>query len=149
MSKYFYVLVILIIAGCAKSNELELRPFNSDGCSLFPDKALIIKEDWCECCFEHDMKYWRGGTEKERLQADSELMECIFEKTGDENLAKLMYHGVRFGGSPYFYNWYRWGYGWSYDRKYRALNEVELEMVSKGLNEYYRRPQSGPCKEDG
>ena len=136
------------MAGCSKSVDPELRPFSSDGCSLFPDKALIIKEDWCECCFEHDLKYWRGGTEEERSLADLELKQCILEKTGDENLAKLMYQGVRFGGSPYFYNWYRWGYGWGYDRKYKALNEAELEMVSRRLNEYYRNPRLGPCKDD-
>jgi hypothetical protein len=42
---------------------------------------------------------------------------------------------VRFGGSPYFYNWYRWGYGWSYLRndrgKYQALTEDELQQVKR------------------
>ena len=51
-------------------------------------------------------------------------------KTNNEALATLMYEGVRFGGSPYFLNWYRWGYGWPYDRKYQALTADEAALAA-------------------
>ena len=74
-----------------------------------------------------------GGTKAERLKADEALRECIFKKTGDEKLAKVMYAGVRLGGSPYFYNWYRWGYGWDYDRKYVEFYVHFLHFLKRGL----------------
>ncbi len=147
MEKNFFTPILIFsfacLIGCAEQNGLNA--FTSDGCSLFPDKSVLTKKDWCECCFVHDLAYWRGGTTEERLQADIELKECISNKTGDHRLAKIMYEGVRFGGSPYFYNWYRWGYGWSYDRKYRALSEEDKALVSKRLQEYYDSKPISPC----
>ena len=56
-----------------------------------------------------------------------------------------MYEGVRFGGSPYFYNWYRWGYGWSYDRKYQALNASEIELADGLLTAYRAENPDAVC----
>lgn len=137
------ILLCCFICGCSKSSSI--RDFNSDGCSLFPDRSLISQEDWCECCFEHDIAYWMGGTEEERLAADLALRACILEKTGNEELADLMYAGVRLGGSPYFYNWYRWGYGWGYDRKYAPLSGDERAMVDTKLKKYFESDQQSPC----
>ena len=85
--------MVLILSGCTESTEI--KDFTSDGCSIFPDKSLITKEDWCDCCFEHDIAYWKGGTEEERLKADIALRDCIIEKTGNKELADIMYSGVR------------------------------------------------------
>ncbi len=85
--------------------------------------------DWCLCCYEHDIRYWQGGTERERAQADSIFKQCILEKTGNRQLAELMYRGVRLGGSPAFPTWYRWGYGWNYRRGYKALTPAEKKEV--------------------
>ena len=140
---YFFFSINIFLAAC--SNNIELSPFTSDGCSLFPDSSLISKRNWCECCFQHDLAYWRGGTKEEREIADSKLRECVHGKTGDEALAKVMYDGVRFGGSPYFYNWYRWGYGWSYQRKYQALTDDELKHVKKLEKEYLASSDTQYC----
>lgn len=115
----------------------ELRPFTSDGCSLFPNSSQLTRKDWCECCFFHDVTYWRGGTYEERRQADLHLKDCVLERTGDWVLANIMYEGVRFGGNPYFYNWYRWGYGWPFDRKYQVLTSVEHKQANKLLEKYF------------
>ena len=104
-----WLAVVLLAAACG--SDSELRPFSSDGCSLFPDASLISGDDWCDCCFRHDIAYWRGGTAGEREAADIALRQCVLDRTGNETLATTMYEGVRFGGSPYFLNWYRWGYG--------------------------------------
>ncbi len=128
------MLVSAFLLGC--SGDSELRPFESDGCSLFPDASLITADDWCSCCFAHDIAYWKGGTADEREAADAALRDCVQEKTGDRVLAGAMYEGVRLGGSPYFYNWYRWGYGWGYERKYQALTAAETATADRLLDDY-------------
>ncbi|MEM1221247.1 MAG: hypothetical protein AAGH40_00675 [Verrucomicrobiota bacterium] len=138
------ILVTILLFGCERKSELS--DFKSDGCSLFPDSSLILNQDWCDCCFEHDLAYWQGGTKEQRLQADKALRDCIIEKTGNEELAQLMYEGVRFGGSPYFYNWYRWGYGWSYKRKYSPLSKGEKQQVDQKLKNYFSGNPEHPCR---
>jgi len=101
---------------------------------MFPDRSLINEDDWCECCFEHDVAYWQGGTKEDRDAADERFKNCILKKTGDEFLAELMFIGVRLGGSPFLPAWYRWGYGWNYLRGYRALNAEEQKIVQEKLN---------------
>ena len=144
----FILLICISISAC--SNSSEINPFSSDGCSLFPDSSVITKKDWCECCYQHDVAYWQGGTKQQRKHADFELKKCVLQKTGDQAMANLIYEGVRVGGSPYFYNWYRWGYGWSYLRndrgKYQALTEDELQQVKRLTEQYLTRNQSNYCK---
>lgn len=108
---------------------------------------MINSDDWCDCCLEHDIAYWQGGTKEQRLRADGELRDCVLKKTGNQTLAEAMYQGVRFGGSPYFYNWYRWGYGWSYKRKYQELTPEEQALVNEKLLEYLEQTKDfgSPC----
>lgn len=146
--RYLFQLCILasILVGLSACQKKQLlKDFTSDGCSLFPDRSLINSKDWCECCFQHDIAYWQGGTEAQRLEADEKLRACVLAKTGDPILADAMFNGVRFGGSPWFYNWYRWGYGWSYERKYQALTLEEQRLVSDKLVEYFKRGEGNPC----
>lgn len=138
-------LAAISVAITACSQDTSLKPFKSDGCSLFPDSSLITKQDWCSCCFVHDLAYWQGGTREQREAADTRLKECVFEKTQNSALANLMYEGVRFGGSPYFLNWYRWGYGWGYDRKYQALTAEELDAANALVDEFLSSPGEPAC----
>lgn len=124
----------------------ELSDFSSDGCSLFPDSSLINADDWCECCLEHDIAYWQGGTEDERLAADEALRDCVLDRSGDARLAEAMYLGVRMGGSPYFKNWYRWGYGWNYERKYQALTSEEKALAAQKLVTFFENDPDLPCQ---
>jgi len=143
--KISLIAIMLLLAAC--SDKTELSDFSSDGCSLFPDRSLIDAKDWCECCLEHDVAYWQGGTEAQRLAADEQLRECVLAKTDDPILAEAMFNGVRLGGSPYFYNWYRWGYGWSDRRTYQALTLEEQRLVTEKLVEYYKSNPTSPCGE--
>lgn len=138
-------LFLLAATAVACSSDSGLRPFTSDGCSLFPDSSLITRDDWCSCCFEHDLVYWRGGTLEEREAADTRLRDCVAERTTNRALAGLMYEGVRAGGSPYFYNWYRWGYGWGYDRKYQSLTSDERTLADRLLEEYFSSAEQSVC----
>lgn len=57
-----------------------------------------------------------------------------------------MYEGVRFGGSPYFYNWYHWGYGWGFERSYQALTEEEITLADVMLEEFFEEGTGGVCR---
>lgn len=129
-----FALLPLVLAGCA--SQETLRPFSSDGCSLFPDRALVGTADWCECCLAHDLAYWRGGTAEERLQADQRLKQCVLDKTGNQALADTMFSGVRAGGSPHLNTWFRWGYGWPFGREYGPLTPEDMALASRLEQEY-------------
>jgi hypothetical protein len=146
LQKIFILAMCSLLSGCKEDQVLS--DFSSDGCSLFPDRSLINNQDWCDCCLEHDIAYWQGGTEEERLAADTALRDCVVAKTGNIELAEMMFLGVRAGGSPWFYNWYRWGYGWSYDRKYQALTLDEQRMASDKLVDYFKKAKGLPCQSE-
>jgi hypothetical protein len=56
-----------------------------------------------EACFFHDLKYWAGGDDIDRLIADFELGIDV-AKLGLPDMAQTMYEGVR-------------GFGWLAWRK--------------------------------
>jgi hypothetical protein len=119
---------VLLLCQCA--HKKELRAFTTDGCSFLPERSFSGDVDWRDCCVEHDFAYWKGGTEAERLAADERFRECLLKKTGDPKFAKLVFNGVRIGGAPYYPNWYRWGYGWTYLRPAGPFTEEEQAMIS-------------------
>ncbi|MGY8869593.1 MAG: hypothetical protein ACKVJE_04045 [Pseudomonadales bacterium] len=112
----------------------NIKPFTSDGCSAFPDGTFEQKELWLSCCTAHDYSYWQGGTYEERLIADKQLRQCV-AKVGKPKIASLMLAGVRVGGSPYFPTSFRWGYGWSYPRFYKALTTAEKKQINTMSND--------------
>lgn len=126
------VLGIALLSGCATAQEL--KEFSSDGCSLFPDGDRNDRKRWCACCLQHDIAYWRGGTEEERQRADEQLRACVVERTGNAVLAETMYLGVRAGGTPSTPTGYRWGYGWNYGRGYAPLTDKEIGQARETLS---------------
>lgn len=86
----FVGLLALAGAGClSPRGSGRLEPFRSDGCSLFPDGTLADKTLWQECCVEHDLAYWQGGTREERERADLRLRDCIPKKDAPLSLAPV------------------------------------------------------------
>lgn len=134
----------IVLAGCVSQGSLQ--PFTTDGCSLFPDRALNGKADWCQCCVAHDLEYWRGGTAEARRNADQKLRECVVNTTNNKLLADAMYAGVRSGGGPYFFTPYRWGYGWPYGRPYRELTPDEAALASELERNYRNGNPSLTCQ---
>lgn len=130
---------------CAVTEIEPMQDFSTDGCSLFPDSSLIDSKDWCSCCLAHDLAYWRGGTSEERLKADEEFKGCVQAATGNAALADLMFAGVRVSGGPYFFTSYRWGYGWSFKGRYRALSREEDEQATASRDRYLRSNPSLAC----
>jgi hypothetical protein len=128
-----FALLWLALCGVASPARSDsLKPFTTDGCSMFPEGTPKQQSLWAECCLRHDLAYWQGGTHEQRLAADRSLQECVAD-LGEPEIAKLMLAGVRFGGSPYFPTPFRWGYGWSYQRGYAPLTQAEIEQVREQL----------------
>lgn len=137
----------LLLAACATPGHspTTLRPFTTDGCSLFPDRSADGKKDWHCCCVQHDRRYWRGGPASLRLQADEELRACVATTTGDAGLARVMYAGVRVGGLAHWPTSFRWGYGWGYGRGYAPLTEGEQREADRLEGEYAGATGFGRC----
>lgn len=123
--------MLVFWASVVAQPTVNLAPFTTDGCSMFPDHSLVSETDWCSCCVEHDLAYWRGGSETEREAADQGLRQCVQRSTGDTVLAELMYAGVRAGGEARFPTSYRWGYGWPYGRGYTPLTGGERAVADE------------------
>jgi hypothetical protein len=81
--------------------------FHTDGCSGAPDLNFRA------CCETHDLAYWRGGSCRERLEADRQLRACI-AAAGHPVLSEIYFLGVRAGGVPNLPTSWRWGFGWPY-----------------------------------
>lgn len=138
------LVLLSLLAACA--TQPGLRPFVSDGCSWFPDRALVGKADWCSCCLAHDLAYWKGGTEEQRRQADRQLRDCVATKTGDAILAENMQAGVRAGGSPALPTPFRWAYGWPAGRGYQPLDGDEAAEASRLEEQWRAAGAAQPCR---
>lgn len=121
------LLLVVLLLG-SHGYATGLAPFTSDGCSSFPDGPPSEPDKWRNCCLEHDKAYWLGGTRAERKKVDLELQSCI-AKVENKLLADLMWAGVRAGGSPYLPTSFRWAYGWSNIRGYRAVTDAECKLA--------------------
>jgi hypothetical protein len=108
-----------LCAATRPGGTLPPHTFTTDGCSVWPDG------EWVECCVEHDMRYWCGGTRRARHAADQRLGEC-FAGLGHSVMADWIYLGVRVGGWPALPFSWRWGYGWPWPRGYDGELESAL-----------------------
>ena len=120
-------LLLLLAAACAGP---RLKPFATDGCTLFPDGTAQDKHLWRHCCVAHDRRCWMGGTKSERREADRALGECV-AAVGKPKTGEWMRMGVRAGGTPYLPTGFRWGFGWRYPRGYKPLTNEERRLVQE------------------
>ena len=134
---FHYLLAIGVLAAC--QSDSHLIAYSSQGCATAPELSAIDSSDWCDCCREHDIAYWRGGTKEQHDQADNRLRKCINLKSSDKKLANNMVDSANKGGGAYFFAGYRWGYGWQLGRKYQALNEKEIYLTKQYLLDYLKQ----------
>ena len=127
----FTLLLGLILCQC--SHEPRLAPFRTDGCTLLPEQSPGGTHNWRDCCIQHDLDYWKGGSEDERLASDQRLHDCILRKTDNPEFAKLVFETVKETGRPDYPTWYRWGYGWNYLRPASPLTPAEQAMVTERM----------------
>jgi hypothetical protein len=103
------LIIAFLLAFPVDSQTLAEPPadFTGDGCTLFPDG------NYRECCYRHDLDYFRGGTETERRESDRRLYRCVRSKKGWQNefAAPLMLFGVRVFGVASLPTPFRWGFG--------------------------------------
>lgn len=114
-----------------------LKPFTTDGCSMWIDGTSTNPYVWRHCCVAHDKDYWLGGTEDQRKRSDENLRACIIE-TDNKAMGEYIYMSVRWGGAPQWMMPYRWGYGWDYldggkPRGYKVPSELEQEAIKLRL----------------
>lgn len=127
--------ILCVLGEIAQANTL--KPFTTDGCSLWMDGTPAQPNLWRHCCVVHDKAYWLGGTEAERKAADDTIQACVKEAQGP-GMADYMYTHIRWGGSPYWFSLYRWGYGWDYwenwkPRGYKQPTPEEQAQIDRLL----------------
>lgn len=95
------------------------RPFTTDQCSVVSPLARLagLTAVGEECCEAHDRAYWRGGSARERWEADRQMLLCVAERGHPFNAA-VRYLAVRPGGYPLLPTSWRWNYGHPYPRGY-------------------------------
>lgn len=127
-----------------------LRPFSTDGCSMSPNSSVDPKRLLAEsglnvvqivdCCVEHDVAYWLGGSLRDKNAADAKFKMCVAEKAGDF-VADKYFRGVAFGGTANGFTTFRFGYGWDVRRIYRPISAQEMEqaerLYGKGLEQLH------------
>ena len=111
MPRWLVLAGTLLSLSAAAQHLAQLQPFSTDGCSMFMDGPVWAPNRWRHCCVAHDLAYWQGGTQAQRLAADQALRACV-ARAQDDFTADTMYAGVRWGGHPDWPVSYRWGYGW-------------------------------------
>lgn len=116
----------------ALASEIELKPFFTDGCTMFIDGTKDQPTLWRNCCVEHDLRYWFGGSSKEMDDTDLRLKSCVTKVAGAK-WAKLIYMGVRTGHHSPIKNKTQWNWGWSKKRNNAPLNPDEISYVKSEL----------------
>ena len=116
-----------------KESALSLKPFFTDGCTLFIDGPSDQPKLWRHCCVEHDLRYWFGGSLDDRNATDLRLKSCV-EKAAGANWAKIIYYGVKTGQLSPIKNKTHWNWGWMKKREYGPLSSDEVSAVKLELS---------------
>lgn len=121
-------------------NNNELRPFTTEGCTYIPDAFPFVDlEPLGPCCLKHDIQYWLGGTYEEKLDADQELGQCA-ERIGYPKLFGFaLYFGPHQVGPWIPAKYWRWGFGWKYNRGYRPVTPEQREQARRLLQDFTQK----------
>lgn len=111
-----------------KVQAFALMDFHTDYCTMYKEGPTNSPEAWKECCLEHDMYYWAGGTIQNRNQADLRLKDCV-EDLGYPEEAQIIYAGVKLGHLSPIKSKFPWNNGWLGKHQYLSLNPYERQQV--------------------
>ncbi len=128
----FPFLTSLTLQGSEETGTL--KPFFTDGCTLFLDGTNKHPNLWVHCCKEHDMRYWFGGSEADRDKTDLRLKACVQDVAG-ETWAALIYAGVKTGHLSPIKNKTHWSWGWKQERNNIKLNSSEITYIIDELHQ--------------
>lgn len=137
--KKWLLLSLLLVSSLGFASS-ELKTFKTDGCTMFFDGTIRRPGVWRPCCFEHDLRYWFGGSKKQQKKSDLILKNCVRRKAGSF-WANLMYYGIRAGHFSPIKNKYKWGWGWETPIGFRSLNSEEKKYIVKQLNQMDLDPE--------
>jgi hypothetical protein len=135
--RYFLSLLFLLPVQVLAA---ELKPFESDGCTMFVDGPAGKPHLWSHCCFEHDLRYWFGGSKVQMKSTDLELKKCVKDVAGSF-WANLIYDGVVTGHSSPIKSKYHWSWAWEPKRKDLELSQAEKVYVEDQLWKLNLDPQ--------
>lgn len=123
-------LITLLLSFTA--HAYELRSFTTDYCTMYKEGTKENPTAWRDCCIEHDIYYWAGGTIQARDVADLRLKECVQEK-GYPSYANTIYNGVKLGHLSPIKSEYPWNNGWIGKKKNLPLTESEKQIVRDAI----------------
>ena len=120
------------IGNSSEAASLKLKPFETDGCTLFIDGTPRQPGLWRPCCVEHDLRYWFGGSKEDMDQTDFRLKACVQNVAG-EQWARTIYTGVRAGHYSPIKNKFAWNWGWFTKREKSPLTNEEIKIIQSEL----------------
>ena len=126
----FSLLFVLSVSASEQKNTL--KPFFTDGCTLFVDGPPGQPELWRHCCVAHDLRYWFGGSNHDLDKTDLKLKACV-ENVAGPVWAEVIYQGVRLGHKSPIKNKTHWSWGWMIERENKGLNLIESLYVIEEL----------------
>lgn len=127
-------MVLLFCSKAIYSSTGQLKTFKTDYCTGFPEGTFSKPNLWKDCCYDHDLRYWFGGSKADELLADQNLGACVSRKTGSNFYGNLMYYAVRTGHYSPIKHSTKWGWGWGANRSnYRELSNIEKEYIVNEL----------------
>lgn len=124
------IAILTVFTSAVYANEL--KNFESDYCTYFPEGTILRPGVWQDCCFNHDLRYWFGGTQADMDKADLKLRSCVSKKAGSF-YGNMMYYGVRAGHYSPIKNKRKWSWGWKTKRS-GELSIEEKTVINKGLD---------------
>lgn len=122
-------------------NAFALNEFKTDYCTFFPEGTPSKPDVWKDCCLQHDLAYWTGGSKSKQDLADLELKKCV-TKSSSPFFGNLMYRGVRIGHYSPIKNEGYWGNGWGdKERGFKPLSLTEKEVIIEAVKSLSLDPQ--------
>src|SRR5665647_529188 len=129
--------IFLLAAAITSVSAREIKPFTTDYCTGYFEGTRSHPGLWKDCCLEHDLYFWAGGSSQERNQADKRLRACVADK-GTPIHARLIYWGVKLGSkSPIKIKGKHWGNGLSDSPTYLSLTPEQVRVIEGELNKGY------------
>lgn len=113
-----------------KKGAPQLKALYSNGCSLPDTLSQKVYED---CCFEHDVSYWQGGSLEDKRKADTDLANCIRAQGAFDLTAGGWQVVLQNFAMP------NWGSGWEPRRPNKPLTANEKKLISDKLREGFRQ----------
>lgn len=130
---YIYSTLFLLLVSLDANSKAGLKPFYTDGCTMFVDQNNDNSKNWRHCCVNHDLRYWFGGESKDKDISDLDLKACVTE-AANEKLANLMYKAIRLGNLSPIKHKTHWGWGWYTKMKKNApLTDDQKNIVKVEL----------------